>query len=96
MDASEIYVCTHYEAYTSECFRCVNIFPICILSGWNPVFTESRAANSSLLHPSISPCDACYPEVEDETKRQNETILFMYARGSMCVYTREHASHLLP
>lgn len=98
MNASKV-----YAAYTSKCFRCVNIFSICILSGWNPVFTESYAANSSSLHPSILPRDACYPEVEDEAKRQSETMHFMYSCrtcirirvwgvcGYTCVYTCIHA-----
>lgn len=48
-------VYTHVRArqHTLRNAFSVNIFPICILSGWNPVFSEPCAANSSPLHPSI-------------------------------------------
>lgn len=75
----------------SKRFRCVNIFPICILSGWNPVFTESCAANSSSLHPSIPPRSACYPARgwgEETARRRTLCIRVVRAYVSAWLYMR--------
>lgn len=64
----------------------VNIFPICILSWWNPVFAEPCAVNSSRASSFDSTRDACYPrEGWGEAARVKTTHLaYLYRACRVC------------